>query len=322
MVIPVYNAEKYIEKCADSLLQQSYTELELLFVDDGSRDQSWQILKKKTEKDKRIVLLHQQNAGTSAARNRGIEASSGEYLTFVDGDDYVGPDYIASLVEKMEELETDMAVCGLTRVDEKGNCIDKLIPGVYQKYEKEEWVMRISCVACHMYRRELWEKYQIRFGIGVRGEDMPIALFFASVCEKIVTLPNAEYYYVQHEGSAMAEFGGLRKYKLPYDILEETIKKIKKVGIKNGEDNFELFSLRILATFISLAHGAEKEEIKKLKAYIEKMMETYFPKAWKNPNTKLFTKLELPFFQKVSVWILIQAERFHFMGLLLKVACR
>ena len=215
-----------------------------------------------------------------------------------------------------------MAICGLTRVDEKGNCIDTLIAGVYKKYEKEEWVMRISCVACHMYRRELWEKYQIRFGIGVRGEDMPVALFFASVCEKIVTLPKAEYYYVQHEGSAMAEFGGLRKYRLPYDILEETIRKIKEVGIKNGEDNFELFSLRILSTFISLAHGAEKEEIKKLQAYIEKMMKTYFPEAWKNPNTRLFTKLELSFFQKASVWILIQAERFHFLGLLLKVACR
>ena len=137
MVIPVYNAEKYIEKCANSLLQQSYTELELLFVDDGSQDQSWQILKKMAEKDKRIVLLHQQNAGTSATRNRGIEAASGEYLTFVDGDDYVGPDYMASLVEKMEESEADMAICGLTRVDEKGNCIDTLIPGVYKKYEKE-----------------------------------------------------------------------------------------------------------------------------------------------------------------------------------------
>ena len=89
VIVPVYNNEKYVETCIRSICQQTYQNLEILVINDGSTDGSRQILERMAEKDKRIRLIHQENAGVSAARNKGIELADGEYLTFVDGDDYV-----------------------------------------------------------------------------------------------------------------------------------------------------------------------------------------------------------------------------------------
>ena len=97
VIIPVYNSEKYTEKCIRSLLGQTYRNLELLIIDDGSTDQSGAILDRLAGEDTRIRLLHQKNAGVAAARNRGIDLATGTYLTFVDGDDYVIPDYVRKL---------------------------------------------------------------------------------------------------------------------------------------------------------------------------------------------------------------------------------
>ena len=94
VIVPVYNNEKYVETCIRSICQQTYQNLEILVINDGSTDGSRQILERMAEKDKRIRLTHQENAGVSAARNKGIELADGEYLTFVDGDDYVSADYI------------------------------------------------------------------------------------------------------------------------------------------------------------------------------------------------------------------------------------
>lgn len=99
VIIPVYNSEKYTEKCICSLLGQTYRNLELLIIDDGSTDQSGAILDRLAGEDTRIRLIHQKNAGVAAARNRGIDLATGTYLTFVDGDDYVAPDYISLVVD-------------------------------------------------------------------------------------------------------------------------------------------------------------------------------------------------------------------------------
>ena len=138
VIIPVYNSEKYVEKCICSVMAQTLPELEIIIINDGSIDESGKILRKLAQKDSRIILLEQENKGVAAARNLGVEKATGKYLTFVDGDDYLQEDYIEKMYSLAEKETLDMVICGLTYVDEGGKELNKIIPGVYKRLENEE----------------------------------------------------------------------------------------------------------------------------------------------------------------------------------------
>lgn len=306
IIIPVYNNEKYIEKCIHSVLNQTFGELEIIAVNDGSTDDSGKILKNLEREDVRIILLEQSNQGVAAARNLGVKKATGKYITFVDGDDYLKNDYIEKMYDLAEKESLDMVISGLTYVDESGKELNKIIPGVYKRLENEEWTFRISAVCSHLYRRELWMKYDVKFQSGERGEDMPISLFFSAVCPRINTIQECGYYYVQHASSAIHNFKGLEKYTLPYKGLDNTSKKVEEVGIQNSPEFYELFVLRIFATCLfQLAPGARWEKIRELCDYISCTVNMYFPAYWKNSKAKLNAKVDIPFTQKAAVKVLM-----------------
>lgn len=302
VIIPVYNNEKFVEKCVRSVMGQSFGDLEIIVVDDGSTDQSGSILKRLAKEDKRIRLITQENKGVSEARNLGLDAAMGRYLTFVDGDDYIGRDYIRRLYHFAEQHKTQMLICGFTYVDERGNILDRVIPEDYRRLEREEWALRISAVWSHFYRREIWETYGIRFRAGERGEDMPVSLFFSAVCRRIAVLDHAGYFYVRHPSSGVHTLRGLKYDRLPYEALEETIQKIRTVGCANGRDFYELFVLRILAVcFFRFVPGASRDKKRELCGYIVRILNTYFPRYYKNKRARLFSDTQLPFLQKAAV---------------------
>lgn len=310
VIVPVYNNETYVEKCIRSIMRQSYSNLEILVINDGSKDHSLNILEKLAEEDERIKLFDQENAGVSAARNKGLDHATGEFITFVDGDDYIDFGYISGLYQKSISENLDIVICGLNYVDELGNTLRTVIPGEYRRFENEEWTFRISAVCAHFYRRELWEKYQIRFLSGERGEDMPISLFFSAVCDKINVVQTAGYNYVQHSSSAMHNFKGLNHYSLPYHAIEQTLKKVQEIGIANSTEFYELFVMRIFCTcFFDLARGASREKMKELTDYMVRILNEYFPKYYKNTKASLFSKLDIPFVQKAAVKLLVLLVR-------------
>ena len=310
VIIPVYNNEKYVEKCIRSVMNQTYRDLEIIVIDDGSDDKSPEILERLAKEDSRIQLTHQENQGVAAARNRGLELASGKYLTFIDGDDYVSSEYIAHLYDCAEEKCAELVICGLNYVNENGELLRTLIPDAYQRFEREEWTFRISAVCSHFYERTLWEKYGVRFYIGERGEDMPISLFFSATCSRIDVLPEAGYYYVQHETSAMHHFRGLRTYRLPYRALEDTIQKVQDIGVVNSPEFYELFVLRILATcFFDLGRGSSRTSMNELCDYIERILNSYFPRYYRNKKAGLCADVRVPFSQKAAVWLLVLLVR-------------
>ena len=258
VVIPVYNSEKYVEKCIQSVMAQTLPDLEIIIINDGSTDESGRILRELTQKDSRIVLLEQANQGVAAARNQGVEKATGKYITFVDGDDYLQEDYIELMYNLAEKETLDMVICGLTYVDEGGKELNRVVPGVYKRLENEEWTFRVSAVCSHLYRRELWKRYDVKFQSGERGEDMPISLFFAAICPRINTLPECGYYYVQHASSAVHNFKGLEKYSLPYKGLENTLTRVNKIGIQNSPEFYELFVMRIFCNLSVSARPGSK----------------------------------------------------------------
>ena len=111
IIVPVYNVEKYIEKCLNSLISQSYRNIEIILIDDGSKDNSGKICDKYKKKDPRIKVIHKENAGVSEARNSGIQKATGKYLCFVDADDFVMNDYIKYLHKLIAINCSDIAVC-------------------------------------------------------------------------------------------------------------------------------------------------------------------------------------------------------------------
>ncbi|MCD7819573.1 MAG: glycosyltransferase [Lachnospiraceae bacterium] len=319
VIIPVYNCEKYIEKGLRSVIAQSFSDLEILVINDGSTDGSGEILSRLAAEDERILLITQDNGGVASARNRGLEMATGTWLTFLDGDDYIDEKYIEHLREAAIEKNAAMVICGLTYVDEKGKTLSQTIPGEYRRYEKEEWVFRISAVCSHFYERSLWEKYAVHFQPGERGEDMPVSLFFGAVCDRITTIPETGYYYVQHPSSAIHNFKGLRNYNLPYVALEDAIRQVRKEGIANSPDFHELFVLRILSTCLfQLAPGTSREKMRELCDYILRILKTYYPKYYKNKKARLTARTDIPFSQKAAVKVLILLTR---TGLIYPVSC-
>ena len=111
IIVPIYNSENYIKKCLDSILAQTYSNLEVILIDDGSTDNSYNICKDYQKKDNRIVLLQQKNAGVSRARNHGLEVAKGEYIGFVDSDDYIEPEMYEILLNSIIESNSKIAIC-------------------------------------------------------------------------------------------------------------------------------------------------------------------------------------------------------------------
>ncbi len=175
IIVPIYNCEKYIEKNLLSLIQQTYQEIEIILVNDGSTDGSEKKCKEYSKKDKRIRYYYQKNSGVSSARNYGIKRSKGEYIVFVDADDSLKPDFVEVMIKKITSKDYDMVGCKMVRVNEKGETLyqfdsyepkeyssksamqsfflNKLPIGVWAKIFKKEFIKDIQ-FDCHLSNNE------------------------------------------------------------------------------------------------------------------------------------------------------------------------
>lgn len=133
IIVPIYNKEKYLEKCLDSILGQTYRDLEIILVDDGSTDNSLAICQRYAEKDLRIKIYHKSNGGVSSARNLGLEKSTGKYISFVDPDDFIHSEFIEQLETMLVQSDAEIAYCKMLDVWEGGGveCLPQITDKVY-----------------------------------------------------------------------------------------------------------------------------------------------------------------------------------------------
>ena len=113
IIVPVYNVEKYLKTCLDSIINQTYQNLEIILVDDGSTDNSGEICEEYRKTDSRIILIHKENEGLSMARNFGLDIASGDYISFVDSDDFIARNMMEALYNRLLETQSDMAICSI-----------------------------------------------------------------------------------------------------------------------------------------------------------------------------------------------------------------
>ena len=177
MIVPVYQVEKYIAQCIESVLNQTFKDFELILIDDGSKDQSGRICDLYAAKDDRILVIHTENRGAAAARNVGLDHASGRYITFLDGDDYLDEHMIARMYEEIEHSEYDMVVCDFLNLlpDEEDNFIvhlqEKTVNGreVLEHLKNERNYGLWTIVWNKIYKREVLEN--LRFPDGKYFED-------------------------------------------------------------------------------------------------------------------------------------------------------
>lgn len=199
VIIPVYRVEKYLRRCVDSVLSQTFREIEIILVDDGSPDSCPAICDEYRAKDSRITVIHQRNAGLSGARNRGIEAAKGEYLAFVDSDDYLAPDFLESLYLACVESGSDMSVCRWEYV--RGEDIPERGSGKTETFTGREMLAKLYdpdgayfVVAWNkLYKRELFE--EIRYPLGKIHEDEATTYKLYDRAEKVVYVDRSLYGY-------------------------------------------------------------------------------------------------------------------------------
>ena len=210
IIVPVYNVEKYLRKCIDSLINQTLNDIEIICINDGSTDKSLEILKEYKNRDSRIILLNQENSGQSIARNNGIKKAAGEYLGFVDPDDWIDLDYYEKLYNAASTNDTDIAVGGIIRVTgiKKKKFLnfekETLTDNTKLKFELCD-VPEKSYIWNKIYKTQKLKEINLKFEEGRIFEDCiftPQALFFLG---KMVTVPNTYYYYLRRNNSTVKQ---------------------------------------------------------------------------------------------------------------------
>lgn len=235
VIISVYNAAPYIRRCIDSIRNQSYSDLEIIAVDDGSTDESGIICEDLAIQDKRIVVIHKKNGGNASARNAGIDAARGDFLTFVDADDYIESDMYEEMIKVMENPQVTIVSCGLivTHVDGKDTIAIASNAGIYSREDalRDFFARRgnLNATACtKLVRKELFEK-GVRFNNHVIHEDTEAMPRFIHAADHVYVMDKPFYHYVKRENSASTSKNfSLRGYHI-LDTLEEYKRMCKKV---------------------------------------------------------------------------------------------
>ena len=289
VIVPVYNVELYLKFCVESIIMQTYENLEIILVDDGSKDGSPHICDAFLNKDKRVRVIHQQNQGLSAARNAGIEVARGKYFTFVDSDDYIRKDMIERLVNLVERKKVDIACCEYEEV-----FFHKKIPVNYERGSnlvyrnrvdelKELFgTKRISIVVAwgKVYKAELWK--DIRFPIGKLHEDESTTYKIISKAKKIVHSDRKMYYYFQRSDSIMGSDFNEKKLEL-LDELKKQISFFEQENLRSVLPDATFNYLRRIAmsyAYYKECRGKKSklEEIKKRYTHEYKEMRSYIDK--------------------------------------------
>ena len=240
VIVPVYNVEQYLERCVDSIINQTYTNLEIILVNDGSTDNSGKLCDELAKTDERIRVIHKENGGLSDARNRGIDESESDLVGFIDSDDYIDSDMYEVLLKNLNDTDADLSMCALydvynntpeAQVTNKETW--KLSSEQAIKMVMEAKILSVTAVN-KLYRKSLFT--DLKFEVGKIAEDAFIMIKLLDKCEKIVATNEKKYYYVHRENSITTQkfstkfLNVIEAYEQNSNIISEKYPKLKDVA--------------------------------------------------------------------------------------------
>ncbi|RLJ34434.1 glycosyltransferase involved in cell wall biosynthesis [Chryseobacterium sp. 7] len=265
IIVPVYNVENYLTKCLDSLVKQSLPDIEIIVVNDGSKDDSEKIIKEFAQKyPEKIKAFAKENGGLSDARNFGIDKAAGDYIGFVDSDDYVTETMFEEMFHLAEKHQAKMVICNIQKVDENGRIVQKLtqLPNMSEKIELGRHFSifsDISYFACNkLFKKELF--HQRRFKKGIHFEDIQLIPQLLLECETIAQTQNFHYQYLERSDSITKTHTekGLDMLKAVADV-EKVFSESQYSNKKTELKNFQIFE----GVYSFLAYLAFVKEEKK-----------------------------------------------------------
>ena len=234
IIVPIYNVEKYLRRCIDSILSQTFISFELLLIDDGSTDASGAICDEYALMDRRIHVTHQINRGVSAARNVGLDKSVGKYVCFVDSDDWVTSDYLATLMEQVQGFDVLFFGFFLRYNDESSMSLSLRRQCAVNEIEKEQLMLSLckndigynvlGYAFDKIFRRNLIEKYNLRFDENIcLGEDEIFALAYCLKAQYLKVIPDVLYYYSPRVGGLASQKESYKSCYSKYKALVDNI---------------------------------------------------------------------------------------------------
>lgn len=266
IIVPVYKVEQYINKCIDSIINQTYKNLEIILVDDGSPDNCGSICDEYAKKDKRIKVIHKKNGGLSDARNVGINIAKGEYIGFVDSDDFINREMYAKLYKIIIEYDADIAVCELKRFHDEGKIIERVKKINTILYTQDEFLKKFFKIGSQsieyyahtkLYKKNMIEKEQ--YPVGLTSEDVLGTYKALLKAKTIVKTTDELYYYRYNEQSITGSFS-----KKDFDLLEiwDKVVEYTKENAPQYEDCAVINRKRINFTLLyRMAKNVPQEEL-------------------------------------------------------------
>lgn len=287
IIIPVYNAEKYLKRCLDSVCSQTYNNLEIILIDDGSKDKSLFLCEERAKIDCRIRVVSKMNEGQGKARNIGLDIMTGEYVLFVDSDDYINLDMVRCLLEAAENYGADMVQCLYQEVEET-QVIDntKIVEGVKGKIRVEDYKQR--GLLCY-YTEDILPVNKLihksllisnRFPEGIFYEDKHLMFRLRHQAQKIVYIDAIMYYYVQSENSTMRNDLDEKRLMSKIQVADELLEYCKKYGLIRDYKSEMSGYLRMYVSIFFKTY--KKEQFHKYTVIAKQRLQQYLPELRNN----------------------------------------
>ena len=289
IIVPVYNAEKYLIVAIESILNQTISDIELILIDDGSTDNSAKICDEYAEKDKRIKVVHHENRGVSKVRNEGLQLAKGKYIGFVDADDFIEKDMYEFLIKNITNYNCDISICGYTKKSEIDNSVD-----IVEVIENKDAMLRLLLqdgVEGYLWnkiiRRDLFYGIEFPNEISI-AEDMYVLWEVLKKSKKICISSKICYHYIQHTNSLCNKNFSIKRL----DILKVHMKLFEE-GICLFEKDFNKIQTRIAEENISMALIMEENH------YVNSDFQLQIKRALKSIKLKNILKMA-----KKKSWII------------------
>ncbi len=284
VIVPVYNVEAYLEKCVSSILNQTFSNYEIILVDDGSTDKSGELCETLAlASSDKIKVIHQENKGLGGARNTGLENAIGEYVLFIDSDDYIKETTLQEVNAFIDEKQVDMVMFDYCTVDEQGNIIDTV--SVYDKpncsfslSEYPEMLFVTNCAWNKVYKRSIFEETKVLFPNREWFEDLSTVIKLYPFVKKIGYLNQCFYYYVQRSGSIMSNKNIDRNIEI-ISAIESLLSFYKENNLyekyKEELEYLAVLHIYVLASVRVIKADYKSQLITDFKDYIKKNFPTY-----------------------------------------------
>jgi len=321
IIIPVYNAEKSLSRCFDSILEQSCRDFEVIVINDGSTDQSQNVIQSYAAQYPEFFRVYvQQNQGAAETRNRGMEYSQGEYILFIDNDDYISPTYLEELLSEAEHSHADMVLTGYCRITENGKIIYK------RPANNSDWlVFQLTAPWARIYRRSFINENNLRFLSDSIGEDVYFNVLAACRCKKRSYVPSISYFWVDNVQSVSnTKQKGMKEIASPFGLLQKIYEGTQPyVQDEPLKSYIEYYFVRYAVWYI-LFSGRNADTDTAIKMYLS--MFDFISKLYPDFTKNRYIRLSLPkgetFFNRFTVWFFIILHRTHAVKMFLSIYCR